>query len=375
MTDLLKRLKKNSKISDSGSLKKSVFYSGKDMTPTTVPMMNVALSGDINGGLTSGVTMISGKSRHFKSNFTLLIASAYMKKYPEAVMIFYDSEFGSPQGYFKSFGIDLDRVLHTPIMNIEEMKFDLANQLENITRDDKVIIVVDSIGNLASKKEVDDAINENSAADMTRAKQLKSMFRIATPYLTKFDIPMICINHTYAGMSQYTPDVVSGGSGAIYASDTIIIVGRQQERDGKDIAGYHFVLNIEKSRFVKEKSKIPITVMFEGGIMTHSGILDVAVELGYVVKPKNGWYRPVDPNGEKVEEDGKMVFPSLIGKNVRAKDTLTKEFWETSFAKTDLAEAIKRKFQLESQTSLIKDEIAKNAELDAKLEEMGNEED
>ncbi len=36
-----------------------------------------------------------------------------------------------------------------------------------------VIIVVDSVGNLASKKEVDDALEGKSVADMTRAKQMK----------------------------------------------------------------------------------------------------------------------------------------------------------------------------------------------------------
>jgi len=73
----------------------------------------------------------------------------------------------------------------------------LISQLENIDRADKVIIVIDSIGNLASKKELDDAINEKSVADMSRAKALKGLFRMCTPYLTMKSIPMLAINHTY----------------------------------------------------------------------------------------------------------------------------------------------------------------------------------
>ena len=68
-------------------------------------------------------------------------------------MLFYDSEFGSPQAYFKQFDIDTSRVLHTPITNVEELKFDLIGQLDNLDRKDNVIVVIDSIGNLASKKE------------------------------------------------------------------------------------------------------------------------------------------------------------------------------------------------------------------------------
>ena len=98
-------------------------------------------------------------------------------------MLFYDSEFGSPQSYFKQFDIDTSRVLHTPITNVEELKFDMIGQLEALDRKDKVIVVIDSVGNLASKKEMEDAINEKSVADMSRAKALKGLFRMTTPYL------------------------------------------------------------------------------------------------------------------------------------------------------------------------------------------------
>ena len=50
--------------------------------------------------------------------------------------------------------------LHTPIANVEQLKFDLVGQLENLNRGDKVIVVIDSMGNLASKKEMEDALNE-----------------------------------------------------------------------------------------------------------------------------------------------------------------------------------------------------------------------
>ena len=72
-------------------------------------------------------------------------------------------------------------MLHTPITDVEKLKFDIIGQLENIERNDKVVIVIDSIGNLASKKELEDAINEKSVTDMSRAKALKGLFRMITP--------------------------------------------------------------------------------------------------------------------------------------------------------------------------------------------------
>jgi len=153
---ILEKLKKNSTIKDTSVLSQSKFFTKKDMIPTTIPVLNVALSGRLDGGLTPGLTMWAGPSKHFKTAFSLLMAKAYLDKYSDGVVLFYDSEFGTPQSYFDSFGIDNEKVIHTPITDIEQLKFDIMKQVESIERDDHVIILIDSIGNLASKKEVED---------------------------------------------------------------------------------------------------------------------------------------------------------------------------------------------------------------------------
>ena len=332
---VMDKLKKNSKIKFTKELNKSEFFTEKDMISTDVPMVNVALSGDIDGGLTSGLTVLAGPSKHFKTSFALLMAGAYLKQHEDAVLLFYDSEFGSPQSYFEAFGIDTSRVLHTPIVDVEQLKFDLVSQLDNIERGDKVIIVIDSIGNLASKKELEDALNEKSVADMSRAKALKGLFRMATPYLTMKNIPLLAVNHTYQEIGLFPKSIVSGGTGIYYSADNIWILGRQQVKKGTEIKGYNFVINVEKSRFVKEKSKVPIGVSWEGGIEPYSGLLDVAMAGGYVVKPTMGWYARVNT------ETGEVVEPK-----VREKDTLTKEFWDPIFNETDFKTFIKSYYQI-----------------------------
>ena len=333
---LINRLIKNSTIKETSILTESKIYGKKDMITTSVPMINVALSGSVDGGLTPGLTVLAGPSKHFKSAFSLLMAAAYMKKYPDSALIFYDSEFGTPEGYFSSFGIDMDRVMHTPITNVEELKLDIMKQLNEIERNDKVCIVIDSIGNLASKKEVDDAMDGKSVADMSRAKALKSFFRMVTPHLTLKDIPLIAVNHTYKEIGLYPKDIVGGGTGIYYSADTIWILGRQQDKDADGIAGYHFIINVEKSRYVKEKSKIPITVSYEGGIRKWSGLLDLALEGKFLAKPSNGWYQTVDSDtGE------------LVGNKMRAGDIEDNAaFWKQIFSETKFAEFIKSKYTL-----------------------------
>ena len=308
----LDKLKKNSTIKQTEVLSKSKFLNSKDVVQTTVPALNVALSGKLDGGLSTGLTVFAGPSKHFKTAFAMLLSKSYLDKYDDGVVLFYDSEFGAPQGYFDSFGIDTDRVVHTPVTDIEQLKHDVMSQLQGIERGDRVIIIVDSVGNLASRKEVEDAIDGKSVADMTRAKQMKSLFRMVTPHLTIKDIPAVVVNHTYKEIGLFPKDVVSGGTGVYYSADNIFIIGRQQEKEGKEVVGYNFIINVEKSRFVREKSRIPIEVTWEGGISKWSGLLDMALESGHVVKPSNGWY------AKSSDDDAKKV---------RIKDTYNKEFW------------------------------------------------
>lgn len=466
--NIMDRLKKSSKIKDSEVLADSVYFNHdrESEVSTIIPMINVALSGRLDGGLTSGLTIFAGPSKHFKTMYSLLMASAYLKKYPESALLFYDSEFGSPQGYFESFDIDTNRVLHAPITDIEELKFDLMNQLKEMEKKDRVIIVIDSIGNLASKKEMEDALNEKSVADMTRAKAIKSLFRMVTPFLTTKDVPLIAVNHTYQTQEMFSKAVVSGGcvvkgteiqtpnglkkvedfkvgdtvntlsgkqkvthtwnpdtlengmpecyeiefedgykvicsnkhkflidgkwietkdltpdidcttlskdvkmkiksitnvgkipvydlsveevehyvlkngvvthnTGIYYAANTIWIIGRRQDKQGTEIQGYHFVINVEKSRFVKEKSQIPISVSWDGGIQKYSGLLEIALEGGFVVKPSNGWYSKVD-----------LETGEPVGTKYREKDTHTSEFWNDILSNERFYDFVKNKYMV-----------------------------
>ena len=332
---ILDKIKKNSSIKESAILSKSKFFTQKDMIPTSVPIINVALSGRLDGGLTPGLTMWAGPSKHFKTAFSLLMAKSYLDKYPDAALLFYDSEFGTPQSYFDSFGIDTNRVLHTPLTDIEQLKIDLMQQLNQVERGDHLIVVVDSIGNLASIKEVNDALDGKTVGDMSRAKAVKSLFRMVTPHLSLKDIPMVVVNHTYMEIGMFPKAIVGGGTGSYYSADNIFVLGRQQEKTGTEITGYNFIINVEKSRYVKEKSKIPVSVSFDGGISRWSGLLDVALDGGFVVKPSNGWYSKVDPTSGEIED-----------KKYREKETDTKDFWMSLITSTKFQQYVKDKYQI-----------------------------
>lgn len=139
--------------------------------------------------------------------------------------------------------------------------------------------------------------------------------------------------------------VVTHNTGIYYSADNIYIIGRQQDKDGDELLGYNFIINVEKSRYVKEKSKIPICVSFDHGISKWSGMLDLAIEFGIVTKPKIGWYTRPHKEGDK---------------NWRIKETNTKEFWLPILKETDFAEQVAKHFKLAQNDMINADAYAED---------------
>jgi hypothetical protein len=164
-----------------------------------------------------------------------------------------------------------------------------------------------------------------------------------TPHLSLKDIPMIVVNHTYKEIGMFPKDIVGGGTGSYYSADNIFILGRQQEKEGTEITGYNFIINVEKSRYVKEKSKIPVSVSFTGGINKWSGLLDLAIESKHVIKPSNGWYSRVNEDGE-VED-----------KKFREKDTNTSEFWMPILKQKTFRDFVESKYRV-AASEIMQDE-------------------
>lgn len=333
---LLEKMLKAGNIKAASVLSKSTFFNAKDVIPTDLPILNIAFSGSLEGGLLPGLTVVAGASKSFKTMLSLYCMKAYLDKYKDGVAILYDSEFGITPDYLESFNIDSNRVIHIPLENVEQLKFDIVQRLQEVDKKDNVFIMIDSIGNLASKKEVEDAENEKSVADMSRAKSLKSLFRIITPHLTTKNIPCLAINHIYQEMGLYPKAIVSGGTGIYYSANQIFIISKSQEKDGTELAGFKFTINIEKSRYVKEKSKLPFSVFFDSGIYKWSSLFELAQESGHIIKPKVGWYQTVDMETGEISE-----------KSYRAKDLESNDaYFENLIKDKVFKDYVERKFKL-----------------------------
>ena len=336
------RLLKNSTIKDAAFIAESRLFEEKDIIDSGIPGLNIALSGDaLDGGLVPGILQIAAESKHFKSKFAIEIVKAFICKYPDGVVLFYDSEYGTPESYFGD--IPLDNIIHCPILDLEEFKHDIVVQLGEIQRGDKVLIIVDSIGNIPSLKELEDAEKGKDVADMTRAKVLKSVFRMIMPRINQKDVYCVMVNHTYKTIEMYSKDVPTGGTGSVYNSNVIWTITKAKEKetvsfevDGKkkskdELVGYQFTITAFKSRFIKEESKIPITVTFDEGIAKWGGMFDLAVSGGYLIRPTAQTYARKDK-------------PETTYKKKEIEDN--DEFWTAMFKETDFNEWIKQEYKI-----------------------------
>lgn len=358
MSKLLEKLLKTGSTKGASILSESDMFETKPLAITSLPILNLAFHGKLDGGIPPGVTILAGESKTFKSALSLYCMRAYLDKHSDAVGVLYDSEFGITPSYIKSFGIDPDRVIHIPVEHVEQLKFDFNKKLETVERGDHVFFLVDSIGQLSSKKEFEDAQEEKSVADMSRAKSIRSLMRLITIQLSKKNLPCFIINHVYQTMETYSKVVIPGGTAITYSSNQIFVITKAQEKDSDgDLEGWKFTINIHKSRSVREKSKFPFVVKYDGGIQTYSGLLDIGLELGFVMKPSNGWFSRVNLETGEVE-----------AKKWRRADTDCAEFW-TPVLKDKLVREKFEKAYVLSANGILNDE-----DLDAEIQELGEDE-
>lgn len=152
-------------------------------------------------------------------------------------------------------------------------------------------------------------------------------------------------NGVIAHNSMFPKEIVGGGTGSYYSADNIFIIGRQQEKDGTELTGHNFIINVEKSRYVKEKSKIPITVSFDGGIQKYSGLMDIALEGKFISKPSPGWYAKIN------RETGEIL------NKVRFADTQNKIFWSEILKDKEFSEFVTKKYGIAHGNILKTDEL------------------
>lgn len=353
-SSLFEKLNGLNTLNDADLISNSKFFVD-EYHDTTIPALNIALSAKIDGGFSRGSILVAGDSKTFKTMFMLTMAKGYLDANPDGIFVFYDVEFGTNANNMESIGIDTSRVFHKPLHNVEQLKIDIAQLLDGIDEDDNIIIGIDSLGAIASKKEVEDALEGKDKQDMSRAKQLKSFWRIANPLLNVKNVPLIAIGQTYSTQEIYSKTVIGGGKGMVYFPNNIWNVSKTiiADKSTKEVLGSFFNITVVKARLTREGMKFPIEVTHEKGIDKYSALLDIALKLGYVEKPKQGWFTH-----------------SGVSKNYRRKESSCAEFWDSILNDENFKKDVEDYYKLGSLQP-----VAKEIEVFDNVEELAGSED
>lgn len=283
------------------------------------------MSADIHGGIPANrITTFAGEEATGKTFFVLNILSHYRKMFPDGYILYFDTESAVSKDMFITHNIGTKSLTVDEPITIERFRAKAAAFLEAYAKvkekrkDDvpKLIVVLDSLGNLSTAKQEKDALDEESPKDMTRASSAKAAFNIlSVKYLARLNVPMIVTNHIYSSMSMYAPKEMSGGSGLKYLSSTICFLSKSKDKVDDKIVGNIIKVTLKKSRLTKENSQVEVKLNYERGLDRHYGLLDFASK--NLIIPREG-NRYKFPDGslhfsKQIENDpSKYWTPELL---------------------------------------------------------------
>jgi RecA/RadA recombinase len=275
---------------------------------TSAYMLNALISGSIYKGLPNNrSTMWAGDPSTGKTYLTFSTVRQFLKDNPTGGVIWFDSEFALDSEMVRRRGVSAERVLIQQPETLQEFRTKALNIIEGYAsikskKKPQLMLVLDSLGQLPTKKEMEDSAAGSDTRDMTKAQIIKSIFRVLTLKMGKAGVPLIVTNHTYDSMSQYTPKAISGGSGAKYAASTIVMLGKSKDKDkDKKVVGNIIRATSFKSRFSKESQTVELKLSFETGLDRYYGLHELGADskvLPYT--PRKGY---MFPDGSQHTED------------------------------------------------------------------------
>ena len=303
-------------------LSESALSTVSDYVDTGCMVLNAIISGSLYGGVPMGrITGFSGPSAAGKTYIINKILANGQKK--GMVPVIFDTEAAIDASSTIGVGLDNDQVKYVPVQTVEDCRNQISAFLDGVIEAkmrDKFIISIDSLGNLASQKEIDDAEKGKTAMDMgTRAKGLKSMMRLLTFKAAQAGVTILFSNHTYDDPGAMFPTLVkaqSGGKGPVYLASVLVQLAKRDEKhdasrgdsdellpEANKVSGTTLRALTVKNRFVPPFLECEAYLNFKRGLDKYSGLREMAVNHGVIIQTGSTFALP----GEKEGVPGKKI--------------------------------------------------------------------
>jgi RecA/RadA recombinase len=295
----------NTNFGDSG-LNSSEFSGTVD---TGSYILNAVLSGSIYGGVPNNkILAFAGESATGKTFFALGVIKKFLDDNKDGAVFYFDTEAAVTKDMLESRGVDASRVIISEPDSVQKFRHTCLQILENYSsakpeERPPMLIVLDSLGQLSTSKEIEDSMEGKETRDMTRAQVLKAAFRVLNLKMAKVNVPMIITNHVYDVVGSYIPmKEMSGGSGLKYTASQICFLTKKKDKEGTEIVGNIIKVKMQKSRFTKENKVVEVRLTYDKGLDRYYGLLDLAEKYDIFKKVSTRYELP---NGNK--EFGKTI--------------------------------------------------------------------
>jgi RecA/RadA recombinase len=299
--DVLKVFDKLEKLNPEAKfLSESALSTVNEWVDTGCMVLNAIISGSLYGGVPVGrITGFSGPSAAGKTYIINKILANAQKK--GMIPVIFDTEAAIDASSTTGVGLDSDQVKYVPVQTVEDCRNQISTFLDSVMEAkmrNKFILSIDSLGNLASQKELDDTEKGKTAMDMgTRAKGLKSMMRLLTFKAAQAGVTILFSNHTYDDPSAMFPTLVkaqSGGKGPVYLASVLVQLAKRDEKHDKSneddeilpeanrVSGTTLRALTVKNRFVPPFLECEAYLNFKRGLDKYSGLKEMAVNHGVI---------------------------------------------------------------------------------------------
>jgi len=281
---------------------------GSSMNVETVPTGSLSLDIALGlGGLPKGrVIEIYGPESSGKTTVALHVVAEVQKL--GGIAGFIDAEHALDPAYAKNIGVNIDELYISQPDNGEQA----LEITETLVRSGAVdIIIVDSVAALVPRAEIDGDMGDSHVG--LQARLMSQALRKLTAVISKTNCVVIFINQLRekVGIMFGNPETTTGGRALKFYSSVRMDVRRIETlKQNGEMVGNRTRVKVVKNKIAPPFKEAEFDIMFGRGISREGDILDLAANIGVVVK-SGAWYAY---EGEKIGQ-GRENAKNFLSEN------------------------------------------------------------